>query len=112
MDFLISTAQAQAAGAAPAGGQSQVMTLLLTVGLFVFLYFMMIRPQQKKAKEHAAMVAKLAVGDEVVTGGGILGRVTEAGETFVTIEIASGVAIRVQRYQVSQLMPKGTYKSA
>jgi preprotein translocase subunit YajC len=82
------------------------------VVLFVAFYFLLIRPQTKKAKEHREMVAKLAVGDEVVTAGGILGRVTEAGETFVTVEIAKGVEIKVQRVQVSQLMPKGTFKSA
>jgi preprotein translocase subunit YajC len=111
MDFFISSAHAQAA--APAGGtQPQMLTFALTIGLFVFLYFMMIRPQSKKAKEHREMVGKLAVGDEVVTSGGILGRISEAGETFLAVEIASGVTIRVQRVQVSQLMPKGTYKSA
>lgn len=111
MDFLISTAAAQAAAAPSGGTQPQMVTFALTIGLFVFLYFMMIRPQSKKAKEHREMVAKLAVGDEVVTGGGILGRVTEAGDTFVTVEIAKGVAIQVQRFQVSQLMPKGTFKA-
>jgi preprotein translocase subunit YajC len=111
MDFFISTAAAQAAGSAGGGTQPQMVTFALTIGLFVFLYFMMIRPQSKKAKEHREMIAKLAVGDEVVTAGGILGRVTEAGETFVTVEVAKGVALQVQRFQVSQLMPKGTYKS-
>lgn len=111
MDFLISSAYADAA-AGPAGGNQQMVTFALTIGLFVFLYFMMIRPQSKKAKEHREMVGKLAVGDEVVTSGGILGKITDAGDTFVTVEIASGVAIKVQRVQVSQLMPKGTFKSA
>lgn len=112
MDFLISTASAQAAGTAATGGaQPQMVTFLLTIGLFVFLYFMMIRPQSKKAKEHREMVAKLAAGDEVVTAGGILGRVTEVGDTFVTVEVAKGVQLQVQRYQVSQQMPKGTFKA-
>ena len=109
MDFLISSAHAQAAGP---GGQPQYVSFAMMIGLFVLMYFMLIRPQTKKAKEHREMVAKLAVGDEVVTGGGILGRITEAGETFVTVEVAAGVAIKVQRIQVSQLMPKGTLKSA
>jgi preprotein translocase subunit YajC len=109
MDFLISAAAAQTAGAA---GQSNLIQIAMMVGLFGLMYFLLIRPQTKKAKEHRDMVAKLAVGDEVVTAGGILGRITEAGETFVTVEIAHGVAVRVQRFQVSQLMPKGTYKSA
>ncbi len=73
-------------------------------------YFMLIRPQQKRMKDLQAMLAKLAVGDEVVTGGGILGRITELGDPFVTLEIADGVRIRVQRSQITQLMPKGTLK--
>ena len=109
MDFLISTAFAQTAGNS---SQSALMQFLPIVVLFVAFYFLLIRPQTKKAKEHRDMVAKLSVGDEVVTAGGILGRITEAGETFVTVEIAKGVEIKVQRVQVSQLMPKGTFKSA
>ena len=109
MDFLISSAYAQtAAGAQP----TSLMQFLPIVVLFVAFYFLLIRPQTKKAKEHRDMVSKLAVGDEVVTGGGILGRVTEAGETFVAVEIARGVTIQVQRFQISQQMPKGTYKGA
>ena len=73
---------------------------------------MLIRPQQKRQKEQQAMLAKLASGDEVVTSGGILGRITEVGDSFVTLEVADGVRIRVQRGQVSQLMPKGTLKGA
>jgi preprotein translocase subunit YajC len=72
----------------------------------------LIRPQQRKAKEHQAMIAKLATGDEVVTAGGLLGRVLEVGDSFVTIEIADGVRVKVQRFQVISLMPKGTLKSA
>lgn len=109
MDLLISSAYAQAAGSSP---QSTLMQFLPIVVLFVAFYFLLIRPQTKKAKEHREMVAKLAVGDEVVTSGGILGRVTEAGDTFVTVEVAKDVSIKVQRFQVSQLMPKGTFKSA
>ena len=109
MDLLISTAYAQAAGGSP---QSTLMQIAPIVVLFVAFYFLLIRPQTKKAKEHREMVAKLAVGDEVVTAGGLLGRVSEAGETFVTVEVAKGVEVKVQRFQVSQLMPKGTYKSA
>ena len=109
MDFFISTAYAQAAGPA---GQSGVMQIAMMAGLFALMYFMLIRPQSKKAKEHREMVAKLGAGDEVVTAGGLLGRITEAGETFVSIEVASGVTVKVQRFQISQLMPKGTIKSA
>jgi preprotein translocase subunit YajC len=109
MDFLISSAYAQAAAGSP---QSALMQFLPLVVLFVAFYFLLIRPQTKKAKEHRDMVAKLAVGDEVVAAGGILGRITDAGETFVTVEIAKGVEIKVQRAQVLQQMPKGTFKSA
>ena len=75
-------------------------------------YFMLIRPQQKRAKQHQALISKLAVGDEVVTTGGLLGRLTEVGDTFITLEIAEGVRVKVQKAQVAQLMPKGTLKSA
>jgi preprotein translocase subunit YajC len=75
-------------------------------------YFLLIRPQAKRAKEHKSMVAALAVGDEVVTSGGILGRVTEAGEQFLTVEVAEGVRVKVQRHTVSSVLPKGTMKSA
>ena len=112
MDSLISPAYAQAAGA-PAGGPGagfgQILILVVFVAIF---YFMLIRPQQKRMKEQQAMLAKLASGDEVVTSGGILGRITEVGESFVTLEVADGVRIRVQRGQISQLMPKGTLKGA
>jgi preprotein translocase subunit YajC len=110
MDFLISSAYAQATGGA--GGASAMPQMLMLGGLFVLMYFLLIRPQTKKAKEHRDMVAKLAAGDEVVTGGGILGRITDVGESFVTIEVADGVKLKVHRQQVSQLMPKGTFKSA
>jgi preprotein translocase subunit YajC len=82
------------------------------VVFIAIFYFLLIRPQQRKAKEHQAMVSKLASGDEVVTAGGLLGRVLEVGDTFVTLEIADGVRVKVQRFQVISLMPKGTLKSA
>ena len=109
MDFLISTAQAQFIGGSQSGSW---MSMLPLAALFVAFYFLLIRPQTKKAKEHREMVAKLTVGDEVVTAGGILGRISDAGETFVSLEIAAGVTIRVQRFQITQLLPKGSYKSA
>ena len=108
MDFLISPAYAQAAGGS-AGGLSQILILVVFVAIF---YLMLIRPQQKRMKTLQAMLAKLAPGDEVVTTGGILGRLTEVGEPFVTLEVADGVRLRVQRSQISQLMPKGTFKGA
>jgi preprotein translocase subunit YajC len=109
MDLFISPAYAQAAGGSAGGGFSQILILVVFVGIF---YFMLIRPQQKRMKDQQAMLSKLATGDEVVTSGGILGRITEVGEIFITLEIADGVRIRVQRTQITQLMPKGTYKGA
>ena len=109
MDSLISPAYAQAAGAPAGAGYGQILILVVFVAIF---YFMLIRPQQKRMKEQQAMLSKLANGDEVVTSGGILGRITDVGESFVTLEVADGVRIRVQRAQISQLMPKGTLKGA
>ena len=80
--------------------------------LMVVFYFFMIRPQQKKAKEHQSMLTKLSAGDEIVTAGGILGRVTEVSDHFVTVEIAEGVRIKIQKFQITSLMPKGTLKGA
>ena len=109
MNGLIPEAHAQAAGAA-AGGQ--LAPLLMMVLFIVIFYFLLIRPQQKKAKEHQAMLGRLAAGDEVVTAGGILGRVIEVGDNFATLEIADGVRIKIQKYQITSLMPKGTMKGA
>ncbi|MCB1625462.1 MAG: preprotein translocase subunit YajC [Pseudomonadales bacterium] len=109
MNLFISDAYAQGAGAAPGGSFAP---LLMMVVFIVIFYFLLIRPQQKKSKEHQAMLAKLATGDEVITAGGVLGKVTEVGEQFVTVEIADGVRIKVQRFQVTSLVPKGTLKSA
>jgi preprotein translocase subunit YajC len=109
MSLLISDAYAQAA---PAAASSNTMSLLMLPLMLVVFYFLLIRPQQKRAKEHQAMLAKIAAGDEVVTAGGILGRVVEVGDGFMTLEISDGVRIKVQKSQVSQLVPKGTYKSA
>ena len=106
---LISDAWAQAAPGAP-GGQFQFA--LIMAAFIALFYFMLIRPQSKRAKEHQALISKLATGDEVVTNGGMLGRVTDVGDTFVTLEIADGVRVKVQRFQIAQLMPKGTLKSA
>jgi preprotein translocase subunit YajC len=105
---LISDAWAQAAPGAP----NQFMPLLMVGGFFVVFYFLLFRPQQKRAKEHQNLISRLATGDEVVTGGGVLGKVTDVGDTFVTLEIAEGVRIKVQKNQITQLMPKGTLKSA
>ena len=109
MDWLIATAHAQAAGGAQPNALLQMLPLLL---IFVVFYFFLIRPQAKRAKEHKAMVAALGVGDEVATAGGILGKVAETSEQFLTVEIADGVRVKVQRHTVSSVLPKGTLKSA
>ena len=109
MDFFISPAWAQAATGTTAGTLGTILPLVL---IFVVFYFLLIRPQTKRAKEHREMVVKLAVGDEVVTNGGILGRITEISDSFITLQVAGGVAIQVQKFQVAQLMPKGTFKGA
>ena len=111
MDWLISTAAAQAQ--APSTGQSgALMQFLPLVLIFVVFYFLLIRPQSKRAKEHTAMIAALENGAEVVTSGGILGKVVELGDQFLTVEIADGVKVKVQRHTVTQVLPKGTIKSA
>jgi preprotein translocase subunit YajC len=110
MTDLISDAWAQASPGAPGGGPLPVW--LLMAGILAMFYFMLIRPQQKRAREHQALISKLAAGDEVVTSGGLLGRVADVGDTFVTLEIADGVRVKVQKVQITQLVPKGTLKSA
>ena len=110
--MLISNAFAQTAPAAAGGGDtmSTMMGMLALVLMFVVLYFVMIRPQMKKQKEHKAMIDALAKGDEVVTVGGVLGKVSKLGETHLGIEIATGVEVQVQRHAVVQVLPKGTIK--
>ncbi len=110
--MFISSAFAQTAPAAAAGGdmQSSLMGMLPLVLMFVVLYFVMIRPQMKKAKEHKAMVESLAKGDEVATAGGILGKVTKVGDSFIGLEVANGVEVQLQRSAVVQVLPKGSIK--
>lgn len=110
MNFLIS--DAWALEAAPAQAQDPMSSLIFFGGLFVIMYFLLIRPQSKRMKEHKAMVAAVGKGDEVVTSGGVLGKVTAVGETFFTIEVANGVELKIQREAISALMPKGTIKEA
>lgn len=111
--MFISSAFAQTAPAAAGGDTtSTLMSLLPMVLMFVVLYFIMIRPQMKKQKEHRAMIDALAKGDEVVTAGGMLGRVSAMGENYVTVELAKGVEVQMQRQSVVQVLPKGTLKSA
>ena len=109
MNSLIPAAYAQGGAAAASSQFAPVLMMVVFVAIF---YFLLIRPQQKKAKEHQALISKISTGDEVVTTGGILGKVTEVGDSFVTIEVADGVRIKVQKFQVGSLMPKGTLKSA
>jgi len=109
MEWLIPSAYAQAAGGAQPNAFIQLLPLVL---IFVVFYFLLIRPQAKRAKEHKALVAALAVGDEVVTSGGILGKVTETGDQFLTVEVADGVRVKVQRHTVGAVLPKGTLKNA
>ncbi len=108
MDFLIASAYAQ--DAAPQGGG--LMSFLPLIIIFVIFYFLLIRPQMKRAKEHRALVANLAKGDEIVTNGGLLGRITNVGDTFVTVELADNVVVKLQKQAVSSVMPKGTVKSS
>ena len=107
---MISLAHAQtaAASADPTGGMMQLLPMIL---MFVVLWFLMIRPQMKKAKEHKALIAGIAKGDEVVTGGGLVGKVVKIGENYVTLEIAEGIEVVVQKPAIGLVLPKGTMKS-
>ncbi len=107
MDFFISNAYAQ--DAATSGG---LMSFLPLIVIFAVFYFMLIRPQMKRSKQHRQLVAQLSKGDEVITNGGLLGRITEVSETFVTLELTDNVQVRLQRQAVANVMPKGTIKSA
>jgi preprotein translocase subunit YajC len=108
MSWFISDAWAEAAPAAtPQGG---LMGFLPLVVIFVLFYFLLLRPQMKRAKDHRKMVESLAKNDEVVTSGGLLGRVIEVEESFLTMEIAEGVRVKVQKNAVTSLVPKGTAK--
>jgi len=104
---LISPAYAQAAGAAPT---DTLLTFLPMIAIFVVFYFLLIRPQQKKAKEARAMLDSLEKGNEIVTAGGIVGRITRLSDQYATLEVAPNVEMTVQRGAISQLLPKGTIK--
>ena len=104
MDFFIRDAHAQ-------GGGDPTFSFIMLIALFAVFYFVLIRPQSKRQKEHKAMVASLSKGDEVVTNGGLLGKITNVGDSFVTVEVANGLEVKVQRLSVAALMPKGTIKS-
>lgn len=109
MDFLISNAHAEGE-VAPAGGGIE-MLLMMSV-FFAIMYFMIIRPQQKRAKEHKQMLEALSKGDEIVTGGGILGKVAGINDNFIELAIADNVTVKVQKQAVASVLPKGTMKGA
>jgi len=111
MSFEMTAVIAQAAAGA-SQAPNPLVSFLPLIGLFVVFYFLMIRPQMKRQKEHRQMLSALAKGDEVVTNGGIAGRVEEVGESFLTVEIAPNVKVRVQKGSVSQVLPKGSLKSS
>ena len=108
MSFLISDAWAQVGGE----GGSGLLSLAPLVIIFVLFYFLLIRPQQKRAKQHKEMVASIKKGDDVATNGGLLGRVIDLDDNFVTLEIAKGVNVKVQRPSIAQMIPKGVADSA
>ncbi|MGK0298661.1 MAG: preprotein translocase subunit YajC [Gammaproteobacteria bacterium] len=106
-DFIINNAQAQSAPAEGGNGSFLIMMVIF----FVIFYFMLMRPQMKQAKEHKKLIEGMTKGDEVITGGGLLGKITDIGENFIALEVAAGTEIRVQKNSVTTLLPKGTIKS-
>ncbi|MBX9903314.1 MAG: preprotein translocase subunit YajC [Burkholderiales bacterium] len=106
--MLISPAWAQAPAAAQGGG---IESILLIVVMFGVMYFLMIRPQMKRAKEHKTMVDSLQKGDEVITAGGILGRITKVDEQYITVAVAEAVEMQMQRAAIQTVLPKGTIKT-
>ena len=109
MSLFISNAYAQEAGASPAGGD--MFQILFLVGLFALFYFIAIRPQRKRQKEHTEMVSKLNKGDEVMTNSGILGKVTGLDDNYVVLNVANNVEMKFQRSYVQAVLPKGTLKT-
>ena len=107
LDFFIASAHAQ-----DAPTQGGLMSFLPLIVIFIIFYFLLIRPQMKRAKEHKKLVQELSTGAEVVTNGGLLGRITKVDESFVTVEFADKVQIKVQKHAIASVMPKGTIKAA
>ena len=108
VELLIPTAWAQ-----DGAGQGDPLIMFLWLGgIFVLFYFLLIRPQNKKQKEHRQMVEALGTGDEVVTAGGVLGKITDVSDQFLTVEVANNVSIKVQRHTIAAVLPKGTMKGA
>ncbi len=108
MSFLIPNAEAQAAGAVPA---QDFTGLLLIAGMFVLMYFMIIRPQRKRQKEHKSLIDALGKGDEVVTTGGILGKVTKVDDEYMVLEVSNNVELKFQKASLHAVLPKGTIKA-
>ncbi|SHM10037.1 preprotein translocase subunit YajC [Vreelandella subglaciescola] len=108
LDFFISQAHAQDAGGAAGGGIAQIVML---VGFVVIFYFLLWRPQAKRAKQHKQLIGNLDKGDEIVIGGGLVGRITKVSDEFLSIEIADGTTVNVQKSAVASVLPKGTIKS-
>jgi len=107
MNFFISDAMADGAAAPQGGGMQLIIMMAIFFGI---MYFMIIRPQQKRAKEHKELIASINKGDEIVTGGGIIGKVTNLGENFVEMSVSENTTIKVQRQAIAAVMPKGTMK--
>jgi len=107
MSFFISDAMAQEAAA---GGEPGMINFVFLIVLFLIFYFLLLRPQIKRAKEHKKMTAELAKNDEVITTGGIAGKVTKIDDSFATVKIAEGVEVQVQRSSIGSLLPKGSVK--
>jgi preprotein translocase subunit YajC len=110
LDIFVSPAAAQAAGTA--AQPNPLLSILPLIILFVVFWFLLLRPQMKRAKEHRELLSKLQKGDEVITGGGLAGRIEDLGESFVTVEVADKVSVKVQRSAIAAVLPKGTLKSA
>lgn len=107
MSFFISDAVAQSGGGQQAGIMELILPLVIMFGIF---YFLLIRPQQKKAKEHKSMIEAIKKGDEIITSGGLLGKITEVGDNFLTCRIANGVEVKLQSHAITTVLPKGTIK--
>jgi preprotein translocase subunit YajC len=108
MSFFISNAYAQAGAPAPAGGGIEFMIMIAI--FFALMYFMIIRPQSKRAKEHRKLLEALSKGDEVVTSGGMVGKISAVGENFLEVEVSEGTVVKVQKQAVTAVLPKGTIK--
>jgi preprotein translocase subunit YajC len=108
VNYFVQDAFAQSASASQ---ESSLATFLPLIILFVVFYFFLIRPQMKKTKEHAKMVNSLAIGDEIVSVGGLLGKITALGNNFVQVEVAASVSVKIQKTAVAQVMPAGTDKA-